>query len=245
MAVRCHGPATLACQLGRASSPGRGSSPVATEAAPVFSSNANLCPETSCCASLNGFHRCVAPTKLGLDNACGTEDQCAEALTCRSSQAGPPTCKQPVATTEACNPGAFCNPEHAYCDDEADQCVSALPLGARCSRSYECVSGHCARPIDQPVGDQVCHPTAQMFDSCADGIRCEPGTSCIGNVCRAQRVLGNPCDAHHECSTGFCRTVEDNVKVCAFGPVEPDSATSVAPFCYFALPEDLHDPAAP
>jgi hypothetical protein len=101
--------------------------------------------------------------------------------------------------------------------------------------------------IDDPLTTtNYRQPPAPMFEACATGIRCEPGSYCNGTTCLPQGLNGNTCMSTAQCNGGYCRTIVTNVKVCDWARVDADDATNtfeVAPFCYFPLPDDLHEPS--
>ena len=115
-------------------------------------------------------------------------------------------------------------PAGKYCGSDS-RCATKLPVNAVCQTSIQCEHGICR---NYRCKDDQC-PTIDSSQDCQPYEYCTSSSN--GNVCRARRADGEPCEAATQCSSNTCersRCVTNECELSSYYSSCPDGQYCVA-----------------
>lgn len=154
---------------------------------------------------------CVSGVCNSALHVCGASalgGSCVDDADCASGTCAFPTCKQPVASGEACDSLHPC-PSGTFCPASgggAQLCTPILADGATCTRALECSSLRCN------ASTGLCEAALAVGSTCVPGLDACGPNACVDSLttpgsftCAAlPLVTGSGCTADSQCASGIC-----------------------------------------
>ena len=106
--------------------------------------------------------------------------------------------QQPQSSSKCPSPYSVVGCPVGYVCSAAYTCIPRKPTGTPCRTGYECLRGKCR--------NQVCVKDLCQTTGWRSG--CQPHEYCTysadGNICKAKKTTGEPCDVATQCSSNTC-----------------------------------------